>query len=69
MRNQKQDDRSQDNKNQVLSEIGDTIINLFLTTPPSHFKTEKLEEFKQKLIFVLDFIENINKLKKHNKKE
>jgi hypothetical protein len=69
MRNQKQDDRSQHNKNQVLSEIGDTIINLFLTTPPSHFKTEKLEEFKQKLIFVLDFIENINKLKKHNKKE
>jgi hypothetical protein len=69
MRNQKQGDRSQDNKNQVLSELGDTIINLFLTTPPSHFKTEKLEEVKQKLIFVLDFIENINKLKKHNKKE
>jgi hypothetical protein len=53
----------------VLSELGDTIINLFLITPPSHFKTEKLEEFKQKLIFILDFIENINKLKKHNKKE
>jgi len=69
MKNQKQGDRGQDNKNQVLSELGDTIINLFLTTPPSHFKTEKLEEFKQKLIFVLDFIENINRLKKHNKKE
>jgi hypothetical protein len=69
MKNQKQGDRGQDNKNQVLSELGDKIINLFLTTPPSHFKTEKLEEFKQKLIFVLDFIENINRLKKHNKKE
>jgi hypothetical protein len=69
MRNQKQGDRNQDNKNQVLSELGDTIINIFLTTPPSHFKTEKLEEVKQKLIFVLDFIENINRLKKHTKKE
>jgi hypothetical protein len=69
MRNQKQDYRNRDNKNQAISELGDALINIFLTTPPSYFKTEKLEEVKQKLIFVLDFIENINKLKKHNKKE
>ncbi len=56
-------------KNQTILELGENIINIFLENPPSDFKTETLEELKRKLIFVLEFIENINRLKKQISKD
>jgi len=56
--------KNQNDNNQTILELGENIINIFLKTPPSDFKTETLEELKRKLIFVLEFIDNINRLKK-----
>jgi len=62
--NQAQETEMKNPNDKNLLELGENIIDIFLKTPPSDFKTETLEELKRKLIFVLEFIENINRLKK-----
>jgi hypothetical protein len=62
--NQAQETEMKNPNDKNLLELVENIIDTFLKTPPSDFKTETLEELKRKLIFVLEFIENINRLKK-----
>lgn len=62
--NQAQETEMKNPNDKNLLELVENIIDIFLKTPPSDFKTETLEELKRKLIFVLEFIENINRLKK-----